>query len=116
MYNKVDDRSEEIFIGCECNSPAHIIRASYWDWGLDDSPEFYLELQSDMPFGFFTRVRKAFNYVFFGTRLEWHDVIPKADDLRKLQVLISKYLERYEHYEAHCKVEREKKKESNESI
>ena len=119
MYNKVDDRSEQIFIGCECGANEHIIRASYWDWQLDDSPEFYFELQSDMPFGFFARVKRAFRYVFFGERLRWHDVIPKPDDLRNLQVLISKYLDRHDHYEAHCKVEREKKKaekEANESI
>lgn len=115
MYNKVDDRSEEIIIGCECHSPAHLIRVNYWDWGLEDSPEFHFELQSDMPHNFFTRVKTAFNYVFFGTCLNWHDVIPKEDDLRKLQGLISKYLERQDHYEAHCKVEREKK-ESDETL
>ena len=115
--DKAIDRSKNIYIGCECHSNAHIICVSYFDWGLDDSPEFYFELQSDMPFGFFSRVKRAFNYIFFGERLRWHDVIPKVDDLRNLNVLINEYLERHDQYDAHCKLERmncEAEKESDE--
>ena len=117
--NKAIDRSKEILMGCECGSSHHIIRVNYWDWGLEDAPEFYFELQSDMPFGFFGRVKRAFNYIFFGERLRWHDVIPKADDLRNLNGLINEYLERHDQYDAHCKLlhmKREEEKESNETL
>jgi len=109
------DRSTELYIGCECHSTEHIMRVTYYDWVEDEYPELYFEPQVHTHHGFFGRLKRAFNYLFFGTRLEWTDIIPKKDDLTKLQDVISRYLERAELYEANESVQRMKRKEEKES-
>jgi hypothetical protein len=90
---------DTVYIGCECGSPYHIVRASFYDWGEKDKPELYLELQADRCLGFWERVRHAVRYVFGEENLGWHDVIPVKADIVKLHELTDRYLKAYDVYE-----------------
>ena len=85
------DKSETIYLGCECHSPEHIIRVSYFDWANKDPPEIFMELQADRHLNFWNRVRLAVKFIFGTDNLEWHDVIPTHNDISKLKVLIDNY-------------------------
>jgi hypothetical protein len=89
-----------IYIGCECGSPYHIVRATVDEWGEKDPPDFYLELQADRHLGFWDRVQHAVRYVFGEENLGWHDVIPNKADIAKLHELTERYLTAYATYEA----------------
>ena len=91
---------DTIYIGCECHSAAHIIRATISEWGDTEPPELYLELQADRCLGFWDRLQHAVRYVFGDENLGWHDVIPVKADVVKLHELTSRYLKAYEAYEA----------------
>lgn len=91
----LSDKSETIYIGCECHSPEHIIRVSYFDWCEKDQPEMFFELQADAHLGFWQRIKMAFNFIFFGRNLEWHDVIPTHNDLLKLKIALDNYHKDY---------------------
>lgn len=89
---------DTIYIGCECHSPDHIVRASFYDWEGKDPPDFYLELQANRCLDFWDRVKHAVRYVFGGQNLGWHDVIPNKMDIVKLHDLTDRYLKAYEVY------------------
>ena len=87
------DTSETIYIGCECHSPYHIIRVSFYDWLGDDAPELFFELQADRNENLWKRLKSAARYVFGSENLGWHDVIPNHDDLLNLKRIVDKYNE-----------------------
>jgi len=87
------DTSETIYIGCECHSPYHIIRVSFYDWLGDDAPELFFELQADRDENLWKRLKSAARYVFGSENLGWHDVIPNHDDLLNLKRIVDKYNE-----------------------
>ena len=87
------DKSETIYIGCQCHSPYHIVRVSFYDWMADDVPELYFELQADRDKGLWDRLKTAVSYVFKSDNLGWHDVIPNHDDVVNLKRVIDNYME-----------------------
>jgi len=90
------DKSETIYIGCQCHGTNHIIRVSYFDWQEHDEPELYFELQSDKGhLNLWDRLKMAFNFVIGRNNIEWHDVIPNAEDVFKLRTLIENYTDDY---------------------
>lgn len=94
------DKSETIYIGCECHTPEHIIRVSYFDWAEKDEPELYFELQADgFHLNFWQRLKMATKFLFRKGNLEWHDVIPNKADVVKLDTVIDNYLADYKLYE-----------------
>ena len=100
----MEDKTETIYIGCQCHSPFHIVRVSLWDWKGKDPPELYFELQADRCLGFWKRLKAATLYLFGGENLGWHDVMPNHDDVFNLQRVIDKYNEAYKIYEDKEKV------------
>lgn len=92
------DNSETIYLGCECHSPEHIVRVSYYEWADKDPPEIYMTLQADQHFNFWDRVQLAAKFIFGSAALEWHDVIPNQNDISKLKVLIDNYHDAYTLY------------------
>ena len=92
------DKSETIYLGCECQLPEHIIRVSYYDWADKDPPEIYMTLQADQHLNFWDRVRLAAKFIFGSATLEWHDVIPNQNDIGKLKVLLDNYHDAYTLY------------------
>jgi len=92
------DKSETIYLGCECHSPEHIIRVSYFDWADKDPPEIFMELQADHDQNFWGRVRLAAKFIFGSANLEWHNVIPTHNDIGKLKVLLDNYHDAYTLY------------------
>jgi len=95
MSAHTTDKSETIYLGCDCHSPEHIIRVSYYDWLAQEQPEFFFELQADAHLSFWKRVKMAYNYVFFGKNLEWHDVVPTHPDLVNLKRVVDNYHKDY---------------------
>jgi hypothetical protein len=95
----LSDKSETIYIGCQCHCPEHIVRVSYFDWQEKDEPELYLELQADNHLTFWNRLKVATKYVFGGANLSWHDVIPTHSDVIKLKTVVDNYVEDYKLYE-----------------
>ena len=94
------DKSETIYIGCQCHGTHHIIRVSYFDWAEKDEPELYFELQSDKGhLNLWDRVKMAFNFIIGRDNIEWHDVIPNHDDVIKLKTVVDNYVEDYKLYE-----------------
>ena len=94
------DKSETIYIGCECHGPEHIIRVSYFDWVEKDEPELFIELQADgFHLNFWQRLKMATEFLFRKGNLEWHDVIPKRDDIVNLKRVLDNYTEDYKLYE-----------------
>jgi hypothetical protein len=91
---------DTVYIGCECGSPYHIVRTSFYEYGDTEPPELYLELQADRHLGFWERVQHAVRYVLGEENLGWHDVIPVKADIVKLHELTGRYLKAYEAYEA----------------
>lgn len=89
------DKSETIYLGCECHTPEHIVRVSYFDWGEKDMPELYFELQADRHLGFWQRVKMAWAFVFGRSNLEWHDVIPVHTDVENLRRVLDNYANDY---------------------
>jgi len=95
----IQDNSETIHIGCECHSPAHIVRVSYWDWQTKDRPEVYMQLQADRCLTFWQRLKLGTKFILGTDNLEWHDVSPTHDDLTKLQKLLRTYSADYKLWE-----------------
>lgn len=95
----MEDRTETIYIGCQCHSPFHIVRVSLWDWKGKEPPELYFELQADRHLGFLERLKAATLYLFSGETLGWHDVIPNHNDVANLRRVIDNYNEAYKIYE-----------------
>lgn len=95
MRTTIADKSETIYLGCECHTPEHIIRVSYFDWGEKDMPELYFELQADRHQPFWHRVKMAFKFVFGRENLSWHDNIPTRNDITKLQRVLDNYQKDY---------------------
>lgn len=93
------DKSDTIYIGCECHCPEHIVRVSYLGCSKDQEPELYLELQADAHLDFWNRLKAAVKYVFGGANLSWHDVIPTHNDVIKLKTVVDNYIEDYKLYE-----------------
>ena len=94
------DKSETIYIGCECYGPEHIIRVNYFDWQEKNEPEIYFLLQSDKAhLDLWQRIKMAFNFVIGRENIEWHDVIPKRDDIVNLKRVLDNYTEDYKLYE-----------------
>jgi len=94
------DKSETIYIGCQCHSPYHIIEVQYFDSIRKDEPELYFMLQSDKGhLNFWERLKMAFNFVIGRGDIEWHDVIPKYDDVVNLKRVLDNYTEDYKLYE-----------------
>jgi hypothetical protein len=94
----ISDRSETIYIGCECHVPEHIVKVSYFDWDHKDEPELYFELQADRHMGFWRRLQLGLKFIFGSSNLEWHDVIPNINDVTKLNRLLTKYIDAYNTY------------------
>lgn len=83
--------TDSIYIGCECHSPEHIIRVSYFDWAAEEKPEMFFALQASNSLTFWQRLILAAKFVVKGERLEWHDVIADHNDLIKLKNTLDKY-------------------------
>ena len=94
-----EDKSETIYVGCECHSPEHIIRVSYWEWQNKEQPEIYFQLQADAHLGFWDRLKMAWKYVFFGENLEWHDVVASYKDMENLNRVLNTYMVDYKEWE-----------------
>jgi hypothetical protein len=95
----MEDKTETIYIGCQCHSPYHIVRVSLWDWKGKEPPELYFELQADRYLGLWGRLKAATRFVFGGENLGWHDVIPNHDDVINLHRVIDNYNKAYNVYE-----------------
>jgi len=90
------DKTETIYIGCQCHSANHIIRVSYFDWQEKDEPELYFELQADKGhLNFWERLKMAVNFVIGRGDIEWHDVIPTPGDVFKLRDVVENYTDDY---------------------
>ena len=92
------DKSEIVYIGCECHCPEHIIRVSYFDWMEKDQPEIFIELQADGCMPFWKRLKMGLNFIFRGKNLEWHDVVPTKNDIVTLHRVLDHYLKDYKIY------------------
>jgi hypothetical protein len=95
------DKSETIYINCECHSPQHIICVDLHDNGKEEAPDLYFELQADRSYGFFKRLQLAFFYIFGSANLEWHDVIPDRESAYNLHRLLVNYLKLYKAFDDH---------------
>jgi hypothetical protein len=94
------DKSETIYIGCECHATEHIIRVSYYDWHGKDQPELYFMLQSDKGhLNFWQRLKMATNFLIGRGDIEWHDVIPNHNDLTNLNRVLKHYHADYKLWE-----------------
>ena len=96
----ITDKSETIYIGCQCHSPEHIIQAKYFGTDGVDEPELYIMLQADKGhLNFWDRLKMSVNFLIGRSGIEWHDVIPNHDDVVKLKRVIDNYTEDYKLYE-----------------
>ena len=94
------DKSETIYIGCQCHGPEHIIQVKYFDAIGVDEPELYFMLQADKGhLNFWERVKMATNFLIGRGNIEWHDVIPNHNDAVNLKRLLDNYIEDYKLYE-----------------
>ena len=88
----ISDRSETIYIGCQCGATEHIIRVNYYDWQERDEPELYFALQSDKGhLNFWSRLKMAFGFIIGRCDVEWHDVIPDHNDVVNLHRVLTNY-------------------------
>jgi hypothetical protein len=95
-----NDKSETIYIGCQCHAPEHLIRVSYYEWVGKDEPELYFMLQSDKGhLNFWERLKMAAKFLIGRADVEWHDVIPDHNDIVELKRVLDTYTEDYKLYE-----------------
>ena len=97
----ITDKSETIYIGCQCHGPEHIIQVKYYDQTSTDEPELYFMLQADNGhLNLWERVKMAFDFLIGRGNIEWHDVIPNHDDVVNLKRVLDNYIEDYKDYNA----------------
>ena len=90
------DKSETVYIGCECHATEHIIRVSYYDWHGKDEPELYFMLQSDKGhLNFWERLKMAANFIIGRSNIEWHEIIPNHKDLINFYRVLTNYLDEH---------------------
>jgi len=93
-----EDKSCVIHLDCECHSPEHIVRYSFYDWGTDDMPEFFVEVQACHYLPWYKRVWAAIKYAVGYDGVKWHDAIIKRKDVDVLQKMLSDYKIAYDTY------------------
>ena len=95
---KDDDKSYNIHLDCECHSPEHIVRYTFWDWGPDEMPELFVEVQAAPNRYWYQRIWFAIKYIFKGDGIRWHDSYIKAKDIDVLQKMLTDYKVAYNTY------------------
>ena len=73
---------KKIYLDCDCDSPEHLIRFSYFE---DDKDYVYLEVHL-YPHGFWSRLLTAIKYIF-GHRSEYGDFSETVLGKEKVQQL-----------------------------
>jgi hypothetical protein len=94
-----DDKSYTIHLDCECHSPDHIVRYSFWDWGPDEMPDLFVEVQAGHYLPWYKRIWLGIKYMFGVPSLSWHDAFIKAKDVDVLQKMLNDYKVAYDKWQ-----------------
>ena len=86
-------KSYSLHVDCECHTPDHICRFSFWDNGEREEPEMMVSIQLNRYDHWYERIIPALKYIFGGHSAGWDETIMRADDVKRLNDMCKDYID-----------------------
>mgnify|MGYP007090099596 CR=1 FL=1 len=92
------NKSYKLHLDCECCTPDHICRFSFWDNDEREEPEMMVAVQLNRYDSWYERIIPAIKYIFGGDSAGWDETIFKPADVERLSNMCKDYIDTRDAY------------------